>query len=95
MVPVPALTDLAKILAEARALHDVYRRAARRVVHGQVVHDTATERQALERAVQLRETAQALDDDFSDPAWVEDREYGFNHQEILRYYRQARERFLR
>ena len=95
MVAQPAGTDLAKLLVEARALHTVYRTSARRIVAGQVVHDPTTEMAALERVTMLRETADAMDPDHSDPAWDEDRAFGFNHVELLKYYRQVRERRLR
>ena len=95
MIANPAQTDLAKILAEARAAHVQYRLAAPRITNGQQVEDRSLMLQALERALYLRETAEVLDDDHSDPAWVDDVALGYSQRDLLRYYRQKKEHYLK
>lgn len=95
MVANPAQTDLAQILTQARAAHVAYRQAAPRVTNGQKVEDRPTALAALLKALELRETAEALDDDHSDPAWVDDVALGYSQRDLLTYYRQVKERWLK
>jgi len=95
MIANPAQTDLAKILAEARAAHDHYRIYAPRITNGQQVEDRTLAFNALERALSLRETAEVLDDDHSDPAWVDDLALGYQQRDLLKYYRQKKEQYLK
>jgi hypothetical protein len=95
MVANPAQTDLAKLLTEARAAHVAYRTYAPRITNGQVVEDRSEALKALERALYLRETAEVLDDDHSDPAWVDDLALKYDQRELLKYYRQRKAQYLR
>lgn len=95
MVDTPAQTDLAKILTEARAAHASFRLASPRMAAGQRVEDRDTALRSLLRALELRETAEVLDDDHSDPAWVDDLALGYQQRDLLKYYRQKKEQYLR
>jgi hypothetical protein len=95
MVANPAQTDLAKILTLARAAHMAYRTAAPRLTNGQQVEDRTVALEALLRALELRETAEILDDDHSDPAWVDDVALGYSQRDLLIYYRQKKAQYLR
>lgn len=95
MVANPAQTDLAKILTEARAAHLAYRSAAPRITNGQKVEDRDVALRALLRALELRETVEILDDDHSDPAWVDDVALGYSQRDLLKYYRQKKDQYLR
>lgn len=95
MIANPAQTDLAKILVQARAAHVAYRTYAPRITNGQAVEDRTEALNALLRALELRETAEALDDDHSDPAWVDDLALGYDQRGLLQYYRQKKAQYLR
>ena len=95
LVDNPANTDLAKILVQARAAHVAYRQAAPRITNGQKVEDRDLAYQALSRALELRETAEILDPDHSDPAWKDDVALKYDQRNLLLYYRQKREQYLR
>jgi hypothetical protein len=95
MVANPAQTDLAQLLTQARAAHTAYRTYAPRITNGQVVEDRSLALAALERALYLRETAEVLDDDHSDPAWVDDLALGYQQRDLLQYYRQKKAQYLR
>lgn len=95
MIANPAQTDLATILSQARAAHAEYRQNAPRITNGQTVENRPAALAALERALERRETADALDDDHSDPAWVDDLALGYRQRDLLTYYRQVKERYLK
>lgn len=95
MIANPAQTDLAKILTQARAAHVAYRTYAPRITNGQAVEDRTEALNALLRALELRETAEALDDDHSDPAWGDDLALGYDQRGLLIYYRQKKAQYLR